>query len=92
MALEDAEALRVRASAENDQFERVMEESKKAHQYSLPRMRSRSDDAAACVLVTPPPRRRVGDVGDVDYKKLLQVLVVDELTRRTTGKILRSIA
>jgi hypothetical protein len=33
-----------------------------------------------------------GDVGDVDYKKLLQVLVVDELTRRTTGKILRSIA
>lgn len=63
--LEDAEALRVRASAENDQFERVMEESKKAHQYSLPRMRSRSDDAAACVLVTPPPRRRVGDVGDV---------------------------
>jgi hypothetical protein len=36
-----------------------------------------------------------GDVGDVDYKllqELLQVLVVDELTRRTSGKILRSIA
>lgn len=32
-----------------------------------------------------------GDVGDVDYK-LLQVLIVDELMRRTTGKILRSIA
>ena len=67
--LADAEALRARAAEENDQLDRVMRESKRLHEDSLPLKTRSRDGAAACVLVTPPPknarrrrtRREAGD-------------------------------
>ena len=67
--LADAEALRARAAEENDQLDRVMRESKRLHEDSLPLKTRSRDGAAACVLVTPPPknarrRRTRGEAGD----------------------------
>jgi len=64
--LADAEALRARAAEENDQLDRVMQESKLLHEHSLPLTTRSRDAAAACVLVTPPPRARRSERGDDD--------------------------
>ena len=65
--LADAEALRARATEENDQLDRVMQESKLLHEHSLPLTTRSRDAAAACVLVTPPPKPpRRSERGDDD--------------------------
>ena len=55
--LANAEALRARAAEENDQLDRVMQESKLMHEHSLPLTTRSRDAAAACVFVTPPPKK-----------------------------------
>ena len=68
--LADAKALRERAALENNQLDRVMQESKLMHAHSLPLTTRSRDAAAACVFVTPPPKAsriaRGPDGGDAE--------------------------
>lgn len=67
-----SELLRKRAAREDDQLQRVMEETAKAHLYSLPRRRSVADEHAACVLVTPARNGKKGDDGNVSPPTLFR--------------------